>query len=1335
MGKELHKSSKAHYSWLFSIIALILVGTVLVGILFPNITAHAETQTNIGYHRNLDPKTANQNGHYGNYSDGKRTDGKGSPYNFWDTSKHGNGKPAVYVQKVGTNTAFYCVQPSQAANGVQYTSYPISDEKGKILDKEVGNLKKYGFYDQYEGAQLTAEQQANLLRVLLMYTKNKFNPGISEDYANSETPHKNGYATDGQYLAAQVLAWEIVAGERDMQFNHVDDSKFTSSNRIPVSSYVKGINKSIQSDYDAEYKRLETAVQNAMKNGGLTQIPSFAGLSKDTTPTSHLENDNSVTLKDENNVLSKYNVTSKDSGITATISGNNLRITSDKKLNKDDLKSITLTAKDGEITTDGILYVLYKSGKQTGVYTKPEALKAYVKVGANALDPFDLSLEKQSSAEGDTADLSGTEFTIKYYTNGNASGTPTGTYTVSPIKQEDGSYTTSITQAKKTSGTEWQTDKYGKPQFEDGTLVTVDETKAPTGFKKNPKWQVEGNGSVVGNTVQFKIDGSGQSANAKVTAVDSKLGDFDFSTKLADASGTQTFDADTVSSIDLIDTITIDSDSSGLDGYKFSAKGTVKDSNGDDVTTGSIDADSVKPGQTFEMKFPSIDLSKYKGTGKSVTFYCDEVANITKEGAQNKQVDEKGRFSPSQQVKITSTPKTPDKMTMQTKLASSDGATGVLAREKQTKLTDSVTLSNDDAEDFSGKSAILKGQLYDANQDKIGDEVTKDITLGQHSYTIDFAPFDSTDTSKYPDKRPVYASESVVVDGSTVAEEDGAQESDQQVTFDSTVPILGTTLTCKQTGNNTAQAVNGTLTLVDTVSYKQVTPGVKYTISGSLMDKETGEAVKDASGNPVTAKDVTFTASAASGTIDTTYEFKVPSNTAGKSYVAFEDLKDEQGKVVAKHHDIDAVTQTVTFGTPHEQISTSIHSKETGIRLANATKPVNLVDTVTYSGLTPNTEYVMVGTLMHRSSGTAITHNGKPVTNEVAFTSSASGNGTVDVPFSFNAKDLTLDGKPLNLAGQDIVSFEKLYDKGKTKVIARHEDRDDTTQIVHFPGGHTNARDAETLTQNSNAGKKVTIKDVVTYQNLIPGKTYTMTGTAYRKDTGKPLTDHGKVVSNTISFTPSSANGSVVVPVTFDASLLQGKRIVMFESCKYENYEVFVHADIDDHDQTIYIPELHTVAVNSQNGSHKVGVGNVKIADKVSYTNLIPGQEYTVEGVLMNKDTGKPVVVDGKQATGTATFTAKQATGYQVVDFKVDTSKIGTKHLVVFETLYTGNHKEVGHHKDIHDKDQAVIVTETVRTGGFPIVPVSVAAGAVVLSTGLYFIFRKKKHPNIAHDK
>ncbi|MGF2716858.1 VaFE repeat-containing surface-anchored protein, partial [Bacillus cereus] len=82
-------------------------------------------------------------------------------------------------------------------------------------------------------------------------------------------------------------------------------------------------------------------------------------------------------------------------------------------------------------------------------------------------------------------------------------------------------------------------------------------------------------------------------------------------------------------------------------------------------------------------------------------------------------------------------------------------------------------------------------------------------------------------------------------------------------------------------------------------------------------------------------------------------------------------------------------------------------------------------------------------------------------------------------------------------------------------------------------------------------------------------------------------------------------------------------------------------------------------------------------------------KEYTVKGKLMDKETNKPFLVDGKEVTSETKFTAEKKDGSVTLDFTFEAKGVEGKEVVVFEDLYNGD-VLVATHADINDKDQTV---------------------------------------------
>ena len=75
------------------------------------------------------------------------------------------------------------------------------------------------------------------------------------------------------------------------------------------------------------------------------------------------------------------------------------------------------------------------------------------------------------------------------------------------------------------------------------------------------------------------------------------------------------------------------------------------------------------------------------------------------------------------------------------------------------------------------------------------------------------------------------------------------------------------------------------------------------------------------------------------------------------------------------------------------------------------------------------------------------------------------------------------------------------------------------------------------------------------------------------KETGEEVLIDDKPITAETTFTPEKSEGSVDVIFTFDSSLVAPKTVVAFETLEYKGIEIAVHADIEDKDQTVYVPK------------------------------------------------------------------------------------------------------------------------------------------------------------------
>lgn len=440
-------------------------------------------------------------------------------------------------------------------------------------------------------------------------------------------------------------------------------------------------------------------------------------------------------------------------------------------------------------------------------------------------------------------------------------------------------------------------------------------------------------------------------------------------------------------------------------------------------------------------------------------------------------------------------------------------------------------------------------------------------------------------------------------------------------TVDDSPIEIGTTATDGADGDHKLLASNQA-EIVDSVSYKGLKKGTEYELQGTLMDAETGEALKDTAGKEITAT-AKFTPKASSGKQKVKFKFDA-TLLGGHKAVVFERLYLD-GKIQASHEDPEDEDQTVEF-LPVE-IGTTATDAADGDKAIGVGKAVTVEDEVSYKNLATGREYTVTGTLMDSVTGEPIKDaEGNTVTASTTFEPEDT-EGKVKVTFSVDTS---------TLSNKKLVVFEKLEADGN--VIARHEDLTDEGQTVEVvpPEIKTSAADGADGDKEVTAEGKATIVDTVKYTGLVPGTEYELQGTLMDAETGETLKGaDGKEITASAKFTPQAQDGTQDVTFTFDASDLGGAKTVVFEKLFVDATLIGSHEDPNDQDQTVEIsPSLKTTAATIQGSKVVKPEDEVAIVDTVHLKGLRPGQSYTLTASINKKADGTQLkLTDVKDAS------------------------------------------------------------------------------------------------------
>lgn len=891
-------------------------------------------------------------------------------------------------------------------------------------------------------------------------------------------------------------------------------------------------------------------------------------------------------------------------------------------------------------------------------------------------DPVRISINKVDSETGDKvqggASLENAEFTVKfyagYYNEGNLPANATRTWVIKTLKTAGGNYMAALRDDCKVSGDDFY--NLGNVAVLPLGTISIEETKAPEGYSLEGAYlQVSGSSTKItgkyvtqitqnGNLAQLK-GGNTFKVSDKIKRGDFKLTkiDTDNQNRMSDIPFRVTCKGTGESHI-------IKTDENGYFSSESSWNAHSKNTNGG----GAYD------GLWFSSADGSAKVDDSVGAMPYGDYTLEELSCDNNRG----KILYKGEFS-IRRDKVTvdiGTIENHSEPTPVITTQASDAKTQyqIIKPSADTDIVDKVTITDT----MAGREYTITGTLMDKDTGEAvmvnGNPVTASQTFTSDGTKKVLDMHFNFDSSALGGKTVVVCEKLTYGDYVAATEED-MENKDQTIYF----PEIHTTATDSETADHLTLA-DSRAVITDTVTYTNLLKGETYTLSGVLMDKDTGKELL-VDGEPVT-QEMAFTAGRASGTKKLKFEFDT-TGLAGKSFVVYETLTLEDVEV-AEHKDINDEGQTIHIPEAH----TTAADNDTKINVSQAKDEIHVTDTVTYRNLVPGKEYTVRGTAVDKETGKPLQDaDGNELISSVTFTADKA-DGTVDVPFTFNG---------IGMAGRSVVVFENVY--FLDKLIATHADIDDEAQTVHIPNMWTTAKDNDTESHMSLADSDVTLTDTVTYRNLVPGKTYTLSGTLMNQKTGEPVTVDGKKVTSSAQFTPESADGETTVEFKFNTKGMGNTTVVVFEKMLYNDSPVAVHEDINDKGQTIYIPSVGTTAIDEKTATKlTLAEKDIHIVDKVAYRNLVPGETYKVTGTAIDKTTGEVLKDDaGADVTATATFKAEKANGTVDVEFVFDGSTLAGKTVVMYENIYYKD-RLVGVHADINDEAQIIYVPSVKTT-------------------------------------
>ena len=534
-------------------------------------------------------------------------------------------------------------------------------------------------------------------------------------------------------------------------------------------------------------------------------------------------------------------------------------------------------------------------------------------------------------------------------------------------------------------------------------------------------------------------------------------------------------------------------------------------------------------------------------------------------------------------------------------------------------------------------------------------------------------------------------------------------------------PSIGTTLT--DFADRHITVVGENIEFTDVVAYEGCYIGATYVMHATLVDQN-GNAILDSNGNPYSGE-TTFTTTSGSGTIPVTFTVNTADiveatlqadgtvHYAARSVVCFESMRLVGNYEIANHNDVTDSSQTVEIpnpeiGTQFCDVLTQEHDTVTG-------RIVQVRDICSYTNLHVGETYTLTCHLYDQSTGNALRYsNGDEVEVTQSFVCQRES-GTVNVDFTIDTSDLQV-----NVFAYDdctLVAFEYLRTASGI-LIGGHTDIDDVEQYLrpHLPSPRTSFIDDQTGSRIGRLGSEVPFTDHVYLNNLNIGESYQLRARVVSSDNTSRVWAY-----EVVDFTATAREMTVDVHFIIDTSEIcagsNEANIVCFEQLwqldtqNTGRGEVFLagHEDVRDQDQTIQLrPEIGTTVLDDTTNSQYSMIGDsVSFTDYVEYHRLHIGETYTVNGVLMDHQTGQPVLDrNGQQITGSTTFVPTETDGIVEVHFTFDSlylvEQIGQtingvtvespRELVVYETIRSSTNYDFEIHAELEDQLQTLIL-------------------------------------------
>ena len=258
-----------------------------------------------------------------------------------------------------------------------------------------------------------------------------------------------------------------------------------------------------------------------------------------------------------------------------------------------------------------------------------------------------------------------------------------------------------------------------------------------------------------------------------------------------------------------------------------------------------------------------------------------------------------------------------------------------------------------------------------------------------------------------------------------------------------------------------------------------------------------------------------------------------------------------------------------TFVNRESRITaTSATDNATGTHHGSSVGSV-ITDVVTYENFDTNLTYTITGIVYDATTGDPIYKKGTqiqldpitgetvldPVTGEPVYIEGTTLYLPTIIEFHPETANgtftMTYDMSEYDIEGRD-VSIKTTATVGMDQKSEHNANLADAGESLDYPKIRTSAIDGTTNDHVGNASSTITIKDTVTYTNLVPNATYTVTGTLHQAE-GSPTADAGVITD--------ASNNPVTASTTFTASPSRSR---ILPASSLPSFKIFGNSSISD---------------------------------------------------------------------------------------------------------------------------------------------------------------------------